>query len=300
MAASMSFVDVYVWLGKTPDGEPATGLAGAKFGSDGQARCGHASMAIWDDAGRQHYVSFWPPANYIPSLGEDIVREGSLPDVVLRMHHLNVPAMLQRFEELKTRKLEWSFESPSVIKDKNRANCASFVYTLVTAGNAGSGNFYLQKRKDVRISVTEIHRYEELTKKKHAEIAGGVFDLAPWTKGYFTPKGLLTRIIAFSETVETDRKATTTMMRNLAEVGDQSLTQSIQQAQAIFWFMASQLEDPRAHPDMQRSFSEFEGRLATLRTDVPRRPYPAAPATSGASAGASNAQKGWGETCAVQ
>lgn len=212
--------EVYIWLGKDTEGKTTTASSGGKQLTPwNEARCGHASMTIFDGK-KTVYVSLWPTkfgAEFVQSLekDQDTQHEGSRPDAIIRLHHLNIPRMLESFSEIRKRaqegKIFWVAEisnDQDITNPKNsNANCASCVYALLKVGGLTSPSSPYSQHLSGK--GPKDRNFYSIVRCDAGMRAGGKFDGAPWTNSWFTPKGLLLRISSAAEAYFDD--VTTTM-----------------------------------------------------------------------------------------
>lgn len=215
--------EVYIWLGRDPQGEVTTASSGGvKSELDNLARCGHASLGIFDGT-KIVYISLWPArsgATFVQSLEEDRINEGGCPDSIIRLHHLNIPQMLKAFGEVIKRqqegKIRWVMESSNdqdITNPKNTtANCASCAYSILKSGGLTDPS-----SKYSRYVSGKGPNSEEFYSKVKCDAgvrANGIFDGAPWTNSNFTPKGLLLRVASAAEAYLDDVRVTTEIMHS--------------------------------------------------------------------------------------
>lgn len=221
------FVEVYFWLGRDDKGKPATAFDGGKLTQkskiDTVARCGHVAMLIFPKEKPCEYISLWPGENHpavLSTFEADLENEGTLPDVIIRLHGLDIEAMLRKFNEIKPRiesgDIQWTFEvssSKDVTKVKNKkANCASFVLTLLKVG--GFANKTHLYNKWTRKKGPTDKNFYKLTRCNVADSWFGLFNWAPWTSWYLTPKGVLLRTASAAEAFGRDKEETEKIMKS--------------------------------------------------------------------------------------
>ncbi|HEY4255092.1 MAG TPA: hypothetical protein VGM34_01940, partial [Chlamydiales bacterium] len=223
-----SYVEVNVWLAKDRDGCTTTSSEGGKQSQQankGLARCGHVSMTMYPQGKPSVYVSLWPgesaPAVLRNRFEEDTsdAGEGSLPDVVIRLHNLVINSMVDSFDAQKKRivknEITWVMDisdAEDVTADGTKANCASFVYSFLKIGGlAKSQSIYYQKTRSTGPSDSAFYN---LTKCNAGDLLGGYFNWAPWTSWYFTPKALLLCTAAAAEKNALDKSETTAIMNS--------------------------------------------------------------------------------------
>jgi hypothetical protein len=223
-----SYAEVYIWLAKDRDGYTTTSSEGgkqSKQANKGLARCGHVSMTISIEDKSKVYVSLWPgkfaPAVLQNSFQDDTSKEceGSLPDVVIRLHSLSVKDMLDSFNAQKKRiakgEITWVMDisdNEDVTTGGTKANCASFVYSFLKIGGLGKPNsIYYQKTRSTGPSDSTFY---QVTKCNAVDRFGGYFNWAPWTSWYFTPKALLLCTAAAAEKDARDKETTTKLMQS--------------------------------------------------------------------------------------
>lgn len=233
MAASSgrirSYVDVNIWLGKDKEGYTTTSSEGGRLSKEtdfGFARCGHVSMEIAPNGKEHTYVSLWPDI-LVPSLRDDqsVFREKTLPDVIVRLHNLDIERMLEGFaiakQGIDNHEIHWSMDLVSNEEDvidpvtlkrttSTRASCATFVYTLLKIGGFLNGAY----ASHVRSTGPKTWSFWNITKCSAGNRWFGLFNWAPWTDWVFSPKGLLLRVAAAAESNEIDREATTEIMHS--------------------------------------------------------------------------------------
>lgn len=223
-----SYAEVYIWLGRNKQGKIATAAGGGiteKKEELSGARCGHAALGLFNGRDVVH-ISLWDQDRLFKSIEEDQAprAEGGPPDVIIRLHHLDIPKMLQAFNEASKRvsngKINWTL---CVSKDRDitnpgssKANCATFVYSFLKVGGFGDPTSrYSQYEKGAGPKGS----FYYTTKCDLGEIFGGIFNGAPWANANFTPKALLLRVAAAAEAYPDDIKATIEVMKSSRVAG---------------------------------------------------------------------------------
>lgn len=213
------YCELYVWLGRDSQGGFANALSGGKQSRTALgARCGHASLGIFDGE-KTTYISFWPGgkgAIFVESLEKDQINEGGRPDSIIRLQHLDIPKMLKEFEKLNKRQqagqLRWVMQasnSQDITHSKNTtANCASCAYSILKAGGLTDARYAIHHSG----TGPQDPQFYSKVKCDVAMVANGIFDGAPWTNSHFTPKALLLRVASAAEAYFDDIQATTKIM----------------------------------------------------------------------------------------
>lgn len=210
--------EVYVWLAKDAEGVTTTSTASQSI------RCGHVAMEIFPNADASVYISLWPrevvpdPHGLVTSRDNDERYECSKPDVIMRLHHLNIPAMIQAFNQMgpriRNREITWKIDTSDsenlTSPGTQQASCASFVYFLLKIGglaDLASPYFKHQSGRGPKDAS-----FYHITKCDAGDRWGGVFNGAPWTGWKFTPKAALLRIASAAEAFPLDKETTIAIM----------------------------------------------------------------------------------------
>ncbi len=229
-----SYTEVYIWLGKDSEGYTTTSSEGWRLerreDRRGPERVGHASMQIFQPGQGKIppnvYMSFWPdvvtrtkPGMLVKSLEvEQTDFEGTLPDVIIRLHGLDIPKMLAAFNQVKNRievqkTLRWKGDvsaSEDVTDPNTRvASCVTFVYSFLRMGGLDNPLTY---KNHVRGRGPRDWSFYNTTKCNAGDRAWGLFNGFPWTNWIFTPKALLLRTASAAERYASDINETKTIM----------------------------------------------------------------------------------------
>lgn len=241
-------VQVNIWLGKDKEGYTTTSSEGGRLSrhtDKGLARCGHASMNIFPKHSPYVYVSFWPGQEEVPVLGEgvvtvdrgilldsfeeDLTQEKTLPDVVICLYKLNIEKMLEVFasaeKRVSERRLVWEMQVSSSEDigslSTTRANCATFVYSLLKAGGLTNTTSVYQNHSSGRGPKDK--NFYKITKCDAGDRAAGIFNGAPWTDWKFTPKALLLRVASAAEGDKLDVQMTRQVMEDTSRVAQEKI-----------------------------------------------------------------------------
>jgi hypothetical protein len=215
----LDFVEVYVWLGRSVEGLSTTASSGGKESSQyNAARCGHVALGIFQNNKEVAYASFWPPRKLVEDLFIDEISEGSKPDAILRLHHLDIPAMLEELaiaqQRIEKGTLAWTWNASDRFDIQNpqhtTTNCASLAYALLKVG--GLGNATSPYSRFVRGRGPRNKLFYECMKCNMGDRWGGIFNGAPWTGRWFSPKALLLRTAAAAEAFHDDVVKTSQIM----------------------------------------------------------------------------------------
>lgn len=240
---STSYVDVNIWLAKDEHGKTTTSSEGGRLGRN--ARCGHVSMEICPKDKESVYVSFWPSNSdhssegkrvgygklcpprvgvLVPNLENDIFNESGLPDVIIRLHELDIPTMLQRFNLLKARvdrqEIMWELivsSNTHVTSGATKASCATFVWNLLKTGGIcradSKGELVITPYTGhIRKTGPSDREFYKITKCNAGDRFWGWFNFAPWVERFFSPKALLLHVASVASVVPLDKQETTRIM----------------------------------------------------------------------------------------
>ncbi len=213
------YVEVNIWLAKDKEGYTTTSSEGGRLEKEnprGGARCGHASMQMYSEGKAQVYASLWP-SELVESFEEDRRKEGTLPDVIIHLHKLNIENMIRVFNTAKGRidkgEVHWSLKTKETVDltlpENKSACCATFVYFLLKKG--GLETLY---KSHLSARGPQNAGLYQLTKCNAGDLLGGIFNGAPWTSWIFTPKALLLRVASAVEASLGDEILTTAIMKS--------------------------------------------------------------------------------------
>lgn len=255
------YVEVYIWRARDENGlitdsgkgariENARGKLYAKLievektcGSDSYdfqdilaridalklGRVGHGSLGIFPGNRRPVvYASLWPnhktgASTLVPSLEKDIENEKTKPDVIIRLHHLNIEAMIQAFNRQIKRRVDvsafyWNIWNSSA-KDNacsdecSVASCVTLVWSLLKVGGIDKTVNSLYS-KHVRKRGPKDSTFYSILKCNVAKVAAGIFDGVSWTTKFFSPYALSLRAGSAAEAYDDDKKATISIMES--------------------------------------------------------------------------------------
>jgi hypothetical protein len=244
-AAITSYVEVYVWRGKDRNNYTTTSSEGIRHrlidaikGVQGFERCGHVSMGIYQDKLPCTYISLWPsnsaPSVLMESFDNDLANENSNPDVILRLHHLDIPRMLEEFNKIKIKierkEIAWVMEASDNQDVTNSevnstANCTSFVWSFLKIGGLEPIT-KTEYAKSVSLSGPKDGDFYKIVKCNIGQRFGGVFDGWWWTRQYFTPYGLVLRVASALEAYEDDKTETVKIMKSERVVQEPDVSSS--------------------------------------------------------------------------
>lgn len=223
------YVEVYIWRAKNSEGYSTTSSEGirhaivnAKNQVIGPERCGHISMGMFPNGRDPMYVSLWPqrnaPSTLVQTLNQDQdpFHEGTKPDVIVRLFHLNIEPMIEAFNQVKGRveegRITWVMDAPDDqdVTDPNHttANCTSFVWAFLKIGGIGQGEY----GKTVSVRGPKDGDFYKKVKCDLGRILWGAFDGVFWTKKHFSPYALSLRVASAAEAFVDDKQATIEIM----------------------------------------------------------------------------------------
>lgn len=230
-----SYVEIYIWRARDKDGLVTTSSEGARHESTSKGgRVGHASLQVFSGNTNPVYISLWPVpigqqqqegqkeryAVLVPSLSKEISSwEGTKPDIIVRLYHLNTKKIIDAFNEIQPRILKkeivWDWwmvnDTSDVTSPKHTiASCTSFVWTFLKIGGINESSTRYPKSWSTR-GPKDGDFYKKI-KCNLGQRFGGWFDGFPWTKTYFTPYALSLRVGSAAEAWTEDKKATIEIM----------------------------------------------------------------------------------------
>lgn len=224
--STQNYVEVFIWRARDYDGYVTTSSEGArleKSGNPGKGRVGHAALNILQND-TSKYISLWPDLKEKVILIENFKqeREGCNPDVIIRLKHLNIPAMIKHYELAKARvqkkELTWDWhvhaESSPFLEDP-RVSCVSFVWWLLKEGGIRERSGYGENLSDQ--GPSDPHFYK-LLKCNLGQTLWGWFDGFWWTTEFFTPYALSLRVGSAAERYSDDIEETKKIMLDKARV----------------------------------------------------------------------------------
>ncbi len=234
MTVNTSYVEVYIWRGKDREGYTTTSTEGIKHAledpvsPEGPQRCGHVSMGIFRANDLQTYISLWPGKDnlgvLVPSLENDQSPhcEGTLPDVIVRLHHLKMDEMVNSFNQVKARiennKIFWKMDASDhedVTNQRNTAaSCSSFVWTFLKVGGLNLNDKTSPYYRRVSLKGPNNREFYNILKCNLGQILCGWFDGAFWTKDHFTPYALCLRVGSVAEGFKEDKEKTIEIMKS--------------------------------------------------------------------------------------
>ncbi len=233
-AAVGNYVEVYIWRGRNSYGEMTTSsesitavnIKGSPI--TGLERCGHTSACIFEETlrGRNiktttHYISLWPGGDgkgYLQqNLQHDIISERGLPDVIVRLQHLNNQRMIDMFIMAKAKvangTLTWTLiasDDANIVSGSTTANCASFVWFFLKVGGIDKPEY----SKTLNYKGPRDTEFYNKVKCNIGRRLWGLGDGWIWTRKFLTPYALSLRVASAAEAYDDDKAATIAKMNN--------------------------------------------------------------------------------------